>query len=393
MSIIITLKIVMKHIYLDYAANTPLDEAITSQLSDGKVGNASSQHWFGRAAQKTVDAARDSAAQWLDADRVEDIVFTSGATESNNMVVWGAVLAARARLRGERLAWPHIVTTTIEHSSVLEPIRYLERQQFCTVTYISPDATGRVQVADVIAAIKPQTCLVSVQYVNNEIGTVQPIWELGEALQQLEHPHVLFHTDAVQAAQFFTCNVKELKVDAMSISSHKVYGPQGVGLLYTSSSQALQPLVLGGGQEFGARSGSVNVAGIEQFGAALQLLSKHKEIYTQHAHQLYTQALALIADQLPQAVINGSPDYYAPHILNLSVPRKSAEELITKLDIAGIAISAGSACHAGAVEPSHVIASLVDPTEQWRVESAVRLSWGKDSTPEEIAAAIVAVAN
>ena len=385
----------MEQIYLDYAASTPIDQRILAKYSaDIGVGNSASVHSFGRSAQKLVDAARDSIAQFLNAQRVEDVVFTSGATEANNAVIWGSVLAARSRLRGARLAWPHVVTTTIEHSSILEPIKWLEQQQFCTVTYIEPDDTGRIDPQDVVDAVGEYTCLVSVQYANNEIGTVQSIAEIGAALKTLGKEHLVFHTDAVQAAQYRTCDVQELNVDALSLSAHKLYGPQGVGALYVAAKAGLVPHIQGGGQEFDKRAGTVNTLGVAQFGEAVRLLQTHQTEYTQHSESLRTYAVNLFKQLFPAGMVNGSFNSYVPHLLNISIPQAEAEQLITKLDLAGIAISAGSACHAGAIEPSHVIAAITNgmPDQEWRTNSAIRLSWGKDTTEEQLDAAFIALA-
>jgi len=302
----------------------------------------------------------------------EEIIFTSGGTESDNLAVKGVARAMRSR-------GAHIVTTAFEHHAVLEPCRALETEGF-TVTYLKPNRDGLISPADVEQAITSDTILVSVMYANNEVGTVQPIAEIGYICRTLRVP---FHTDAVQAAGELPLNVSELQVDLLSLSAHKLYGPKGAGALYLRAGARLRALVDGGGQERSLRAGTENVAGIVGLSVALELARDPAE----------TERLRALRDMLidgllaiPGSRLNGSRDARLANNVNVAFAGITGETLLLALDLAGIAASTGSACAAGAVEPSHVLRSMGNTG--FTALEALRLTLGRFTTEEEIQSAI-----
>jgi len=361
-------------IYLDYAAATPLDARVGEAMRRfGRevFGNPSSLHGAGRAARAAIDAARDGVAEMLNA-RSSEILFTSGGTESDNLAIKGVAQALKSR-------GTHIITTAIEHHAVLESCLALEREGF-RVTVLQPDAEGFITARQVEEAITPETMLVSVMYANNEIGTIEPLAEIGAVCRARR---VVLHTDAVQGAGELDLDVRRLLVDLLSLSAHKVYGPTGVGALYVRSGTRLQPLFDGGGQEHERRAGTENTAGIVGFAEALRLARDHAE-----HDRIRAQRDRLIDGLLaiPDAHLHGSRDHRLSNNVNVGFPGVSGETLLLALDLEGIAVSTGSACAAGAVEPSHVLQAIGHGPAQ--AQEALRLSLGRFTTDAEIARVI-----
>lgn len=411
-------------IYLDYAATTPVAPEVLEVMQpyfSEKFGNPGSLHTFGQEAQGAVDAARNRIAGSLGAESKE-IIFTASATEANNLAIRGIVrgsaassseprfarssgsrpldLAPAAPLRGDQArrrsalsselaALPHIVTTVIEHESVLETCRDLERKKEAEVTYLPVTAEGVLRLSDVAQALRKETVLVSVGYANNEIGTIQPIPEIAAAISEfkiqnskVKNNYPLFHTDAVQAVQFLDCDVQKLGVDLMTVSSHKIYGPKGIAALSVRHIAKLASIITGGGQEFGLRSGTENVPALVGFSRALELVEGLRERESARIGRLRDMLYSGILAAVPAAALNGAKEPRVPNNLNLSFPDYFGEELLLVLDREGIAVSTGSACRAKSREPSHVLSALGLPEE--RVRSSIRFSLGRFTTEEEI---------
>ena len=364
----------MKPVYLDYAATTPLDERVLQEMMPyltEHFGNASSIYSFGRAARKAVAAARSQAAALLQADPAE-IFFTSGGSESDNWVLKGMAFALRRAGRGN-----HIVTTQIEHPAVLNTCHYLEQAGF-NVTYLPVDVDGRILPKAVQDAVREDTILVSVMAANNEIGTIQPLKEIAALAHSVG---AKFHTDAVQAVGHIPLAVDELHVDALSLSGHKIYGPKGTGVLYLRRGSQPDSLIHGGEQERGMRAGTENVAGIVGLGRAAELA--HEALGTEW------ERLSELRDQLIQDIrsidgawVNGAIQYRLPGNVNFGLEGLSHDTLLIRLDMAGFAVSAGSACSAGSLEPSHVLLAMGQTKAQ--ASSALRVSIGRFTTQDDI---------
>ncbi|GAC1505247.1 MAG: cysteine desulfurase family protein [Vulcanimicrobiaceae bacterium] len=360
-------------IYADYAATTPVrPEAIEVMLPYfGEGGyNASSVHAEGRKARAALDAARETIAGCLGA-RPREIVATAGGSESDNIAIFGV---ARARVADGR----HVITTAIEHHAVLHAVDALEHQGW-EVTRLPVDDDGVVTPAAFAAALREDTVLASIMLANNEVGTIQPIAELARAARARG---VTFHTDAVQAAAVLKLHVDELGVDLLTLSAHKYYGPQGVGLLYVREGPPLAPLIVGGAQEFAKRAGTENVAGVAGLAKALQLAGAERAQEAPRIAALRDHFERTIAERVGDVAINGAGAARVPHISNLSFGGIPSDSMVMRLDLAGAAVSAGSACAAGSVEPSHVIAAL-RLAPRW-AGSAVRFSFGRATTEHTI---------
>ena len=365
-------------IYLDNAATTRMRpevlEAMLPYLQDA-FGNASAGYALARQAHGALDAAREQMRSALHAEKAREVYFTSGGTESDNWAIKGAALANRQKGR-------HIVTTAVEHHAVLETCEALEQEGF-SVTYLRPDGEGRICLADIERAVRPDTVLVSVMWANNEVGTVNPVAEIGAFLRERG---ILFHVDAVQAVGHLPIDVVQAKIDLLSLSAHKFHGPKGVGALYIREGVRVADLMDGGAQERGRRAGTENVAGIVGMGEAMRLAEE--ELSTEAARQSairdYMIRRALL--EVPGAVLNGSREHRLPGNVNLSVPGVRSEVTLFKMDMAGIACSGGSACTAGAIGASHVLLAMGLPDA--RVQSAIRFSFSRDTTREEVDAAV-----
>ena len=367
-----------KKIYLDYAATTPLDKDVLRAMLPylkGEYGNPSSSHVFGQRAMAGVDNARLITARFLGCE-LEEVVFTGSATEADNLVIKGVV-------QGER---PHIITSVIEHEAVIAPCQELEAQGLATVTYIGVDEDGVVSVKDIEKAVQKNTVLVSIMYANSEIGTVQPIAEIGAMLKEMNIKRtkkILFHTDAVQAVNYLNCNVDLLSVDLLTLSSHKIYGPKGVGALYIRSGTEINPLVIGGGQERGMRSGTENVAGIVGFGAALLKVQDAKiKLHTITIRQMRDVLIKGICKLIPDVQLNGSLQNRLANNVNVSFKDIEGFELVVALDQRGIAVSTGSACSERRHEPSHVLLALGRSGKE--AMSSLRMTLGRGTMRQDV---------
>jgi cysteine desulfurase len=362
-------------IYLDNNSTTPLDPAVVDAMLPyftTKFGNPSNPaHDYGLEAARAVERARSQVAHLIDSE-AKEILFTSGATESNNLAILGAARAARGR--GD-----HVVTTIIEHKAVLNPCKQLEREGMM-VTYLPVDETGFIPTHVVAEAITERTVLISVMAANNEVGTLQPIREIGCLCK--EHG-VLFHSDAVQALGKIPFDVEELGVDLLSISGHKMYGPKGVGALYVRSrnpSVQLDPIVYGGGQERGLRSGTVAVPLVVALGVACELAEGHLATEPSRLRALRDRLLSRLLSAIPTAVVHGKQSDTLPGLLNLGLPGVDGDDLVHCLK--GVAVSQGSSCSAGSFEPSHVLRALGVSDDLAR--ASIRMGIGRFTTAQEI---------
>jgi len=343
-------------------------EAYVEAASAGP-SNPSSLHAAGRAARERISVSRDMLAEVLGCSPTE-LVFTGSGTESDNSALFGA---ARAQLQKGRSG---IVTTAVEHHAVLNACRQLEAEGF-ELTILPVDEYGRVRLEDAQRAIGENTAVVSVMAGNNETGTLQPIAEIGELARR--HQAVM-HVDAVQAFGYLPIDLRELPIDLLSVSAHKINGPQGVGLLYVRRGTPWLPMLYGGSQERSRRAGTENVAGIAAFAAAARLACHERKNRWVHAESIRAEALRQLSEQLgtERYVVNGHPDERLPHVLNVSFPGISSESMLMNLDLAGVAASGGSACNSGSLKPSHVLEAMNLPSD--RIVSAVRFSFGLGNT-------------
>lgn len=368
-----------KRIYLDYNATTPVDPRVLDKMLPYFTeifGNAASNdHEFGLEAKRAVDKAREEIAKTINA-RPDEIIFTSGATESDNIALFG--VAEKYARKGD-----HIITCVTEHKGVLDCCERLQ-QMGKRVTYLPVDQFGRVNLQEIRQAITPQTILISVMAANNEIGTIAPLAEIGKIAQ--EH-NILFHTDATQAFGHIPLDVQAMNIHIMSMTAHKLYGPKGIGALYRRRSNPrvkLSPVIYGGGHERGLRSGTLNVPAIVGFGEASKLarqeMTKESQKYRQWTAYIYKR----LQDELGEVLLNGHPTDRLTHNLNVSIPNIRARALIPQLK--DVAIATGSACTSAKVEPSHVIEALGFGSE--RAHSAIRISVGRFTTDAEVRLAI-----
>ena len=375
-------------IYLDHAATTPLDSEVLAGMLPyfaQRYGNPSSMYRLGQESRAAIDQSRIACARVLDCQPGE-IIFTSGATESDNLAVRGVAWAARvANGTGDPL--PHIVTTSIEHHAVLHTAQALEREGF-HAAYVVPDRHGLIDPEAIAAALRPETCLISVMYANNETGAIQPIREIAQVARARGIP---LHTDAVQAAGMLPLSVNDLAVDLLSLSAHKFYGPKGVGLLYARRGTPLQFQQSGGGQEQGRRGGTENVAGIVGLGLALERADSCRVAYADHCARLRDRLADALFAAIPDARLNGPSErsLRLPNNLNLTIPSIQGETLLLTLDLLGVAASAGSACTTGNAEPSHVLRAMGMSNDDCR--SALRFTVGRSNTEGQIDQAIEAV--
>jgi len=367
-------------VYLDHAATTPVDPAVVDVMLPwftARFGNPSSIYHIGQDGRSALDQSRTTLARALHA-RPGEIVFTSGATESNNLALKGVAWAARQR-HPDRTP-PHLITSTIEHHAVLHAAEALERQGFA-VTYLPTDSFGLISPDALRAAIRPETCLISVILANNEVGTIQDL----SALSAVAHEHdVAFHTDAVQAAGAIPLDVDALGVDLLSLSAHKFYGPKGVGLLYVRKGTPIIFQQDGGGQESGRRGGTENVPLIVGMAEAMRRADESRDAYNAHCRNLRDQLWRAISSRIPDCRLNGPPlDHRRlANNLNVSFGGVQGETVLLGLDMAGVAASAGSACTTGNSEPSHVLRAigLSDPAAR----SSIRLSVGRGNAEREV---------
>jgi len=360
-------------IYVDHAATTPVREDVLAAMLPyfGQVGfNASSQHAEGRAARAALDGARASVARLLGA-KPREIVFTGGGSEADNLAILGA---ARAR----RAAGAHVVTSATEHHAVLHATDVLRGEGF-EVTVLPVDEAGRVAPEAFVAALRPDTILASIMLANNELGTLQPVAELARAARARG---VVFHCDAVQAPGRVPLNVDALGVDLLALSAHKFYGPKGVGALYVRAGTPLGPLVVGGGQEAGLRAGTENVAGIVGFARAFELAVAELPVEAARLSTLRDRFERDLSACVPDVRVNAGGVPRLPNVASIAFNGIDATTLLVRLDLDGIAASAGSACAAGSVEPSHVLEAIGGPS--WVEAGTIRFSFGKLTQEQDV---------
>lgn len=415
----------MEKIYLDYASTTPIDQSVFTAMKpyfSEKFGNPSSLHFFGQQTMAAVDESREKIAKAIAAG-FREIIFTGSATEANNLALRGIVEKYRIQNlesnknrnaqnpslnHNDYVLIPRIIVSSIEHGSILETCRDLKKQGI-EIIYLPVNYEGLIDLKKMEKALNERTILVSIMYANNEIGTIQPISNIAEIIRKFKIKNEkskkknselaatlpLFHTDAVQAFQYLDCNVNNLGIDLMTLSAHKIYGPKGIGCLYiksiNSKSYILNSVVTGGGQEFNLRSGTENVAGIVGFAKAIELAFNSRKLQIKKIANLRDYFWEKIKIIYPKARINGilnkkSRIQKLPNILNIYFPGHLAEDILIKFDLAGIAVSSGSACSSRASKLSHVLMACGLPLN--RVKSSLRISFGKFTTRTEIDKAI-----
>ncbi|GHW01041.1 cysteine desulfurase [Lactobacillus nasalidis] len=368
----------MKQVYLDNAATTPMSPAVVDVIADemaNDFGNASSTHTLGRKARNTVETARHTIARAINA-KDQEIIFTSGGSESNNTVIFGV-----AEMRQN--IGKHLITTKIEHESVLRSMQHLEEQGF-EVTYLDVDSDGHISLDQLREELTPETILVSVMAVNNEVGTINPLKEIGEIVKD---SNAYFHVDAVQGLGNVDLDVEEMQIDFMSTSAHKIYGPKFLGFLYERDGIRLPNRIYGGDQELKRRAGTENVPGIAGFG---QAVAETEEVAKADLQAKYTEFQKIILSRLDQSGVAyevNSPltGLVSHHVLNLRLNGLSTYVLLANLDLAGFAVSGGSACTAGSLTPSHVLTAMFG-ADSPKVSESIRVSFGRYNTVEEVQA-------
>ncbi|MEI2367209.1 cysteine desulfurase family protein [Niallia circulans] len=364
----------MEHIYVDHAATSPMHPKVIDRMYEvmkDQFGNPSSIHAYGRQARNILDKARAVAASSIGAHENE-IIFTSGGTEADNYAIFGIA-------EGKEAKGKHIITTEIEHHAVLHACQELEKKGY-EVTYLSVNEYGLIDLNEFKSALREDTILVTIMYGNNEVGAIQPIKEIGLLLKN--HPAV-FHTDAVQAYGLEDIDVKEQHIDLLSVSSHKINGPKGIGFLYVKNGIKLNPQLFGGEQEKKRRAGTENVPSLAGFQLAVEI-SQQDRLQKREQFKKYKEILTdILKDNNISFKQNGLVDNTLPHVLNLSFPGTNVEAMLVNLDLAGIAASSGSACTAGSIEPSHVLVSMFGK-ESERTKNSIRFSFGLNNTEQQI---------
>ncbi|MFH1509057.1 MAG: cysteine desulfurase family protein [bacterium] len=362
-----------KTIYADYAATTPLDKRVFLAMQpflETNFGNPNSIHALGQKALVAIDYARDQVAKLINAEAGE-IIFTPSATIANNLIISGLINNNK----------PHFITSSIEHPSILEVVNNLQKNKLIELDLISPDKEGTISADEVLAKIKANTIFVSIMMANNETGTINNIARLGKkikAINEARTSKIIFHTDAVQAVRSIKLDIKVLRVDALTLSAHKMYGPKGVGALYIHKDVKLEPLIFGGGQERGLMPGTQNTAAVVGMGEAAKILQKELESDYQHDSELKE----IIINKLINYKLNGNLNNSLPGIINLQFSKTEADILTMKLDRAGLAVSSGSACAAGAIKKSYVLKEMGLSVKE--IDSSIRLSFGRFSTKKEV---------
>jgi len=368
-------------IYFDNAATAPVDpevlEAILPYFTE-KFGNPSSIHSFGQETALALDRSREKCAEIINA-KPNEIIFTGGATESNNL----AILGLAEKFKAEN---PHFVTSKIEHPSVLETMNELKKRGFA-IDFVKVDKQGIIDVAELKKSIKKNTVLVSIMYANNEVGSIQPVEEIAKAIKQEKNKRkktdlpVYFHTDAAQAFNYLSCKTDYLNCDLMTLSGQKIFGPKGIGLLYLKENTQLKPIHFGGHQEFGFRPGTINVPLIAGMAKAMETAEKDRAVNIKKVKGLVDKIWDNIR-QIKNIQLNGSPENRLPNNLNVSFKNVEGESVLMMLDMEGIAVSTGSACTSGSLEPSHVLSAMgVKP--EW-THGSIRISLGKFNTEIEV---------
>lgn len=362
-----------RHIYMDHAATTPVNpqvlEAMLPYFTD-KFGNASSIYSIGRESKKALEEAREKVAKALGA-MPREIFFTGSGTEADNWAIKGTAYANKDKGK-------HIITTSIEHHAVLHACQYLESDGF-TVTYLPVDENGLVSPQQVLDAITPETILISIMFANNEIGTIQPIGEIGKIAKE---KGIIFHTDAVQAIGNIPVNVNDLNIDLLSLSGHKFYGPTGVGALYVKKGVKIASFMHGGAQERGRRASTENVPAIVGLGKAIELATENIDEYNKKLIELRDRTINEVMEKIPFVRLNGDRYRRLPGNVNFSFEFIEGESLLLMLDMKGIAASSGSACTSGSLDPSHVLLAIGLPHEI--AHGSLRITFGEENTHEDI---------
>jgi len=362
-----------KRIYMDHAATTPAHPEVVSAMSpyfSDIFGNPSSIHAFGQEARSAVEAAREKVATLINAKK-EEIVFTSGGTESDNFAIKGVAFANSKKGN-------HIITTPIEHHAITEPCEFMKTLGF-DVTYLPVDGYGMVDPEDVKKAMTDKTILVSVMHANNEIGTIQPIEEIGRITREAG---VYFHTDAVQTAGAIPVDVNKMNVDLLSISAHKLYGPKGIGCLYIKKGTKMVPFMHGGGQEKNRRGSTENVPGIVGFGKAAEIAVKELDARQAHLLPLRDKLIKGLSEKIDHSLLNGHPTKRLPNNISMCFEFVEGESMLLNLDMEGIASSTGSACSSATLEPSHVLLSIGRPHAI--AHGSIRFSLGRMTTEKDV---------
>lgn len=363
----------MNRVYFDHNATTPVEPAVLDAMLpflSGEYGNAASIHTFGQKARAAVETAREQVAALI-GSRPQEIVFASGGTESDNHSIFG-IVAADSRPQ------KHVITPTTEHEAVLNTCQALEKAGV-RVTYLSVGRDGRVDPEGLRQAIRPETVLVTVMHANNELGTLQPLDEIGRIAADAD---IYFHTDAVQSAGKLVIDVNTLRIDLLSLSGHKLYGPKGIGALYVRGGTRLQQLLYGGHHQRGFRPGTENVAGIVGLGKAAEIARKSLADDASRISVLRDRLERGLVQSVPDARVNGAGVPRTPNTTNITFPGIEGEALVITLDLKGLACSTGAACSSGAVEPSHVLTAIGLPAEEAR--ASLRFSLGRHTTDAEV---------
>lgn len=371
----------MKRIYLDHNATTPVDAAVLEAMLPffaGDFGNASSIHTFGQRARAAVETAREQVAALINA-RAQELVFTSGGTESDNHAIFGILAAA---LAAPSTAQPHIITTSIEHEAVLNACQALEKQG-AAVTYLQVSRDGLIDLDQLREAVRPETVLITVMQANNELGTVQPLAEIGEFAAERD---IYFHTDAVQSVGKIPVDVKALQLDLLALSGHKLYAPKGVGAIYIKGGTRLKQLLYGGHHQRGFRPGTENVPGIVGLGKAAELARTSLVADSARISSMRDKLESGLLSCVPDAHANAAKGPRTPNTCNITFPGLEGEALIIALDLRGLACSTGAACSSGAVEPSHVLTAIGLSAPDAR--GSIRFSLGRHTTEAEISSAL-----
>jgi cysteine desulfurase len=363
----------LERIYLDHSATTPMDKEVLAEMLPyftEKFGNPSSIHAYGREVKKAVEEAREKVAKAIGA-QTQEIIFTSGGTEADNMAIKGVALANTKKGK-------HIITSAVEHHAILDTCKFMKQNGY-EITYVPVDKDGLIKVEDIEAAIKEDTILISIMHANNEIGTIQPIAEIGKLAKS---KGIIFHTDAVQTIGKVPVNVEELNVDLLSISAHKFYGPKGVGALYIRKGTKLLPISQGGAQERKRRPGTENTPGIIGLGKAIELAIGNLNYEMKNITKLRNKLINGVLNTIPNVQLNGHAENRLPGNANFSFNFIEGESLLLSLDMKGIAGSSGSACTSGSLDPSHVLLAIGLSHEI--AHGSLRLTLGKDNTEEHV---------
>lgn len=364
----------MKRIYLDHAATTPVDPEVVQTMQlyfTERFGNASTLYSYGQEARDAMEATRAKIARFVGAAKPQEIVFTSGGTESDNFAICGVAWANQKK--GD-----HIITSSIEHHAVLNTCKFVEKMGF-KVTYLPVDSYGLVDPNDVKKAITPKTILISIMHANNEVGTIEPIADIGKIARETE---IYFHTDAVQTLEHLAVNVEELQVDLLSASAHKLYGPKGVGMLYIRKGTKIEPLLHGGDQENRRRASTENVAGIVGFGKACELTGRDMEGEGRRLSFLRDKLIKRILGKIEFSQLNGHPTRRLPGNVNVSLKYVEGESMLLKLDGKGICASSGSACTSSILQASHVLTAMGILPDV--AHSSLRFTFGRENTETDV---------